>query len=234
MRYTEVTKNRYTRFRTNAEPLAREYYKNTQKLHHKNLIVKQCGFLVKQTHPHLGASSDGIVSCTHHNDRVLEIRCPHNFQNELKQWRNDKKFHLNPNGSFKENHPYYFQIQLEMLIQNLNGCHFLIFCKQKPNGSILHFVTRDNNLQENMLEKFEQYFHKIRLPEIVTRKLDISNENDRKAYCFCRRTNFGNTIACDCSTCSCEWFHYGCIDITRASKGRCFYGYCWKKQKNND
>ena len=96
-----------------------------------------------------------------------------------------------------------------MFIHNLNDGHFLIFCKQKPNESILVFVTRDNNLLKNMLEKFEQYFHKILVPEVMTRKSDISNENDRKAYCFCRRTSFGNMIACDCSTCSYEWFITG-------------------------
>ena len=118
-----------------------------------------------------------------------------------------------------------------MFIHNLNDGHFLIFCKQKPNESILLSVARDNNLLKNLLEKFEQYFHKILLPEIVTRKFDISNENDRKAYCFCRRTSFGNMIACDCSTCSYEWFHYGCVDITRAPKSRWFCGDCSKKQK---
>ena len=96
MQYTEVTRNRYTQFGTNTEPFAREYYKHTQKLHHKNLIVKECGILVKQTYPHLGASFEGIASCTCHNDRVLEIKCPHNYQNEVKQWLNDKKFPLNP------------------------------------------------------------------------------------------------------------------------------------------
>ena len=84
--------------------------------------------------------------------RVLEIKCPHNYQNELKH---DKKFYLNPDSSFKENDPYYLQIQLQMFIHNLNDGHFLIFCKQKPNESILLFVTRDNNLLKNMLEKFE-------------------------------------------------------------------------------
>ena len=112
----------------------------------------------------------------------LLIKYPHNYQNELKYWRNDEKFPLNLDGSFKENHPYYFQIQLQMFIHNLNDGHFLIFCKQKPNESILVFVTRDNNLLKNMLEKFEQYFHKIVFPEIGTRKFDISNENYRKAY----------------------------------------------------
>ena len=52
MQYTEVTKNRSTRFGTNTEPLAREYYKNTQKLNHKNLTLKQCSFLIKYTHTH--------------------------------------------------------------------------------------------------------------------------------------------------------------------------------------
>ena len=91
----QVTKNRYTQFGTNTELFAREYYKNTQKLHRKNLIVKECSFLIKQTYPHLGVSSEDIVSCTYHNDRVIEIKCPHNHQNEVKQWLNDKKFPLN-------------------------------------------------------------------------------------------------------------------------------------------
>ena len=120
-----------------------------------------------------------------------------------------------------------------MFIHNLNDGHFLIFCKQKLNESILFSVTRNHNLLKIMLEKFEQYFHKILLPEIVTRKYDISNENDQKAYCFCRRTSFANIIACDRSTCSYEWFHYGCVDITRAPKGRWFCSDCSKKQKND-
>ena len=111
---------------------------------------------------------------------------------------------------------------MQMFIHNLNDGHFLIFCKQKPNETILFSVARDNNLLKNMLETFEQYFHKTLLLEIVTRKFDISNENNRKACCFCSRTSFGNMIACDCSTCLYKWFHYGCVDITRVPNGRWF------------
>ena len=77
MQYTKVMKHRYTSFGTNTEPLAREYYKNTQNLNHKNLIMKQCGFLVKQTKTYPSypvASSDSIISCTCHNDCVLKIK----------------------------------------------------------------------------------------------------------------------------------------------------------------
>ena len=44
MQYTEVMKNRYTRFGTNTKPLAQEYYKNTQKLNHKILTVNNVAF----------------------------------------------------------------------------------------------------------------------------------------------------------------------------------------------
>ena len=81
-----------------------------------------------------------------------------------------------------------------------------------------------------MLETFKQYFHEILHPEILTRKFDINNEKDRKVYCFCRRTSFEILVACDCSTCSYEWFYYGCVYITRAPKGGWFCSDCSKKQ----
>ena len=44
MQYQEVS----------TEPIACEYYKNTQNLHHKNLTVQTWGFLLKQELSHLG------------------------------------------------------------------------------------------------------------------------------------------------------------------------------------
>ena len=113
-----------------------------------------------------------------------------------------------------------------MFIYNLNDGRFLVFCKQKANESILVSVTRDNNLLKIILEKFEQYFHKILLPEILTRKFNISNENERKMYCICRWTSFGNITAPDYSTCSYEWLRYGCVDITTSPKGIWFFSDC--------
>ena len=39
MHYHEVPKNKYTWFGIKTEPIAREYYKNTQHPHHKHLTV---------------------------------------------------------------------------------------------------------------------------------------------------------------------------------------------------
>ena len=70
------------------------------------------------------------------------------------------------------------------MTHTLSDEYFMIFCKQKPNESIPLSVTRDKNVLKNMLQKFEQYFQKIFLPEIGTVKFDISNKNDEKAHCF--------------------------------------------------
>ena len=80
-----------------------------------------------------------------------------------------------------------------------------------------------------MLDRFEIYFHKI-LPEIVSRKLDYTNDNNRKRYCFCKRTGFGNMIACENSACTYEWFRYCFVGITHAPIGRWVCSECMKKQ----
>ena len=82
-----------------------------------------------------------------------------------------------------------------------------------------------------MSAKSWQYFENVLLPELVTRRLDNSLENDRKIYCFCRKPSFGNMIACDNLKCKFEWFQYSCINITRAVKGKWYCKDC-KEGKN--
>ena len=81
-----------------------------------------------------------------------------------------------------------------------------------------------------MNAKSWQYFENVLLPELVARRLDNRLENDRKICCFC--SSFGNMIACDNSKCKFEWFHYSCINITRAVKGKWYCKDCKEKIKN--
>jgi len=39
-------------------------------------------------------------------------------------------------------------------------------------------------------------------------------------YCTCQRVSFGEMIACDNPDCAVEWFHYECVGLTEAPKGR--------------
>ncbi|KAG4305424.1 hypothetical protein PORY_000980 [Pneumocystis oryctolagi] len=39
-------------------------------------------------------------------------------------------------------------------------------------------------------------------------------------YCFCNQISYGRMIACDNRNCSREWFHWDCVRITSAPKGK--------------
>ena len=67
-------------------------------------MVQTCGVLVKQEFSHLGASSEGIVSCSCHKKPVLEIKYLFNYRKELKNWGEDQSFPLNVDKSIKEKH----------------------------------------------------------------------------------------------------------------------------------
>ena len=86
-------------------------------------------------------------------------------------------------------------------------------------------VKSNKDLVEKMNAKSWQYFENVLLPEIVTRRLDNSLKNDQKIYCFSRKPSFGNMTACDNSKYKFDWFHYFCINITWAVKGK------WKECK---
>lgn len=45
-------------------------------------------------------------------------------------------------------------------------------------------------------------------------------------YCLCNQVSYGEMICCDNPTCSIEWFHYGCVGITEAPKGKWFCPQC--------
>ena len=53
------------------------------KSEHKAREVLQIGLHVKELHPFLAASLDGLVECKCHEKCFLEIKCPYKFQNTL-------------------------------------------------------------------------------------------------------------------------------------------------------
>ena len=93
-------------------------------------------------------------------------------------------------------------------------------------------VSKNNTSIENMVDRFGRYFHKILLQKIVCRKLDYTNDNDRKRYCFCKHTGFSNMIACENSTCPYEPFHYCCVGIACTPQGWWVCSECMKEQND--
>ncbi|KAF3939851.1 hypothetical protein ABW19_dt0206290 [Dactylella cylindrospora] len=54
---------------------------------------------------------------------------------------------------------------------------------------------------------------------------------DQKPYCVCQQVSFGNMVACDNKGCPFEWFHWGCVGLTKEPVGSWFCDHC-TKQKN--
>eukprot|EP01012_Entosiphon_sulcatum_P042562 TRINITY_DN56625_c0_g1_i1.p1 TRINITY_DN56625_c0_g1~~TRINITY_DN56625_c0_g1_i1.p1 ORF type:complete len:176 (-),score=24.98 TRINITY_DN56625_c0_g1_i1:86-613(-) len=54
---------------------------------------------------------------------------------------------------------------------------------------------------------------------------------DEPLYCYCRQVSFGEMIACDSPKCEYEWFHFDCLGINQAPKGRWICPYCAEKRK---
>ena len=57
---------------------------------------------------------------------------------------------------------------------------------------------------------------------------DDGDVDDRK-YCTCRNVSFGQMIACESDDCPYEWFHYGCVGITKEPNGAWFCEECTKR-----
>ena len=57
---------------------------------------------------------------------------------------------------------------------------------------------------------------------------DDPEEADNNKYCICQNVSHGNMVACDNEECRYEWFHWGCVGVTREPQGKWFCPDCRK------
>ena len=61
---------------------------------------------------------------------------------------------------------------------------------------------------------------------------DMANvDPNEPVYCFCRQVCFGDMIACDNDECAIEWFHYGCVNLTKQPRNKWLCPDCSKKKR---
>lgn len=56
---------------------------------------------------------------------------------------------------------------------------------------------------------------------------DMPLDPNEPTYCLCRGVSHGDMIACDNFECPIEWFHYSCVNLARAPKGKWYCGQCF-------
>ena len=98
---------------------ARDMYVRKQKEEHCSFQVENSGFVINPQWPFVGATPDGIISCSCCGRGVLEIKCPYCHRGEsiemsvskdnLKK-ASDESFYLN------QEHTYYYQVQTQLFV----------------------------------------------------------------------------------------------------------------------
>ena len=236
----------------NHEKIARDlYFKKLQSVH-EDLVIADSGLVINPQWPFIAASPDGVVNCKCCEKIIIEIKCPYTHRNDSIEVAvfNDKNFCLEVHEDtlrLNRNHAYYYQVQTQMFVCNVNYCDFCV-CTFPVNsedcGLFLERIPRDDNLWNTIVTKSKQFFVTCLLPEILgnwytcdttTAASSQSSEadcgvaaGDEELYCYCRSPEEGTMIGCDNNDCKIEWFHLHCLHLTNAPKGKWYCPDCRK------
>ena len=58
-----------------------------------------------------------------------------------------------------------------------------------------------------------------------------SNKQEEELWCFCSQVESGKMILCDNDDCDIKWFHYLCLGISCAPRGKWYCPDCRKLPK---
>jgi len=121
--------SRQTTWGCKHEKSARDQYVKAQKSKHTNFTVQDSGLVINPLWPFIGASRDGILSCTCCGRGTLSLLSPgggHScrFQKDSKfcfQSSSDGSLHLN------HRHAYYYQVQTQLFVSDID-VEYCDFC----------------------------------------------------------------------------------------------------------
>jgi len=169
----------------------------------------------------MGASSDGIINCNCCGKGCLEIKCPYS----LSQGNDIENLDYLTDGNLKNNHPYFYQVQTQMLICGVNYADFVIW---SPNNYHIECININHKLCNEIIIKSKWFFYEAILPELlgrfVTTNADknlVSTTNQQSfigqvyPYCMCKTDKGGKMLMCSQEGCLNLWYHYTCLGIKR-------------------
>lgn len=108
------------------------------------------GFIIYDKYNFIGVSPDGI---TEDGSAVIEIKCPYSIRNDMASNSIFIK-----NGSLVKNHPYYTQVQLQMLVAKKQEARFIVWTK---NSIFIEHINLDLLFAENIVKNLVTYYEQI-------------------------------------------------------------------------
>ena len=130
--------------------------------------VTPCGLFVSKRLPFIGASPDGLLD----SESLVEVKCPYMLKDAF-PWDLDK-LNVSQKSSFcctltadkklvlKRSHPYFTQIQVQMMVTGRKTCDFIIWT---PKSLHVETIPYDRLFLDPLLEKAAKSYQNIVVPE---------------------------------------------------------------------
>ena len=186
---------------------------------------------------------------------LLEVKCPHLAEDGLPE-DEPKTFCMTKEEDKlkpKLTHAYFINFRRsQQYACNLPFCDFVVWTKAEV---IVERIKMDSVFYTSKIEDIKHFFLYGMFPEIVrkwyTRK-PVANaygrvalptsttqptsgmqshmmeekEDVSKLWCYCNEPRFGKMILCDNERYTIKWFHFNCLWIQCASKGKWYCHSC--------
>ena len=120
-------------------------------------------------YPHYGATPDGIVKCDCCGNGLIEIKCPYKHKESHPHSVVDNKFcleHVDGLVRLKKTHDYYYQIQGQLAICEMEYCDFVCWT---PHGIHIERILPDTPF-ETVKPALDTFFVRVLLPLLMTGK----------------------------------------------------------------
>lgn len=158
-----------------------EHIALTQLSLQENVTIARCGLYIHKTLQYLGASPDGIYKDKDGKTGLVEVKCPFtakNMQAEEAIKAKKKKFwkYNTRKNAFiiDKNHDYYFQIQGQLNITEMNMCLFAVWTGEEYLMKV-EYIERDPTFwHDKIVGPLTKFYLHCLLPELIDSRLERS------------------------------------------------------------
>ena len=152
---------------------------------------------------------------------------------------------IDENLQLKQNHMYYYQVQAQIHICQVEFADFVIW---SPQGLHIERIVASEEFFTDVLVNVQVFYKYCLLPELAdkwyTRKSVMPepsspsslsstssgtpNPCSHDVFCYCKESRDGTLIGCDFPNCKIEWFHLSCLKLKSIPKGNWYCPDCRK------
>lgn len=203
-------------------------YCNTCLKSHDNYKITESGFRVNPEYPYIGATPDGLISCSCCGEGIIEVKCPFKQKHiKVTDACKDSQFclHMNESGhiTLKPSHPYYYQVQAQLLVTEASFCDFVVYTATgDEHGLFVERLTRDDIFLSDVLQNVQHFYKCVILPNLVAKTVTCPvykpTATKSNSVCYCHEPSNDNMLECKSGSCDIQFFHIDCLKLKRIPK----------------